>query len=148
MNSGLMRLKNFSPNIYIVCPFVHMDKWTLIIYIGIYKKADYLQMVSKGYDVLQEVFSCSNQNDACYFLSGMGSCLGGLLMNDFNSWWITSDKGLSWVSLNFLRRSFTSSVVLKEMNSDFFCFIYNTMLDKCMLLHHIIYVRLCQTRYD
>ena len=34
MNSGLMRLKNFSPNIYKVCPYVHMDTWTLIIYIG------------------------------------------------------------------------------------------------------------------
>ena len=42
MNSILMQLKTSNPNICICCPCVHVDRWTLIIYIGIYKKADYL----------------------------------------------------------------------------------------------------------
>ena len=78
-----------------------------------------------------------------YFFFGTGSCLGGSLMNDFKSWWITSDRGLSCSSLNSSRKVLISSVVLKAINSDFFSLITLTMLNNNYLFNYIISVKFC-----
>lgn len=83
-----------------------------------------------------------------YFFLGIGSCLGGSSINDLSSWCITSDKGRSCSSLSLSSNFLTSSVVLKEINSDLLCLIEYIMLDKNNLNHNIYNIRLCMTIYE
>ena len=79
---------------------------------------------------------------------GIGSCFGGSSINDLSSWCITSDKGRSCSSLSLSSSFLTSSVVLKEINSDLLCLIGYIMLDKNNLNNNIYNIRLCMTIYE
>ena len=83
-----------------------------------------------------------------YFFLGIGSCLGGLSMNDFNNWWITSDSDRSCSLLSRLSISTTSFEVLNDRNPDFSCRMIYTILDKYYLYIQCISYRLCMTTYD
>lgn len=83
-----------------------------------------------------------------YFFLGIGSCLGGLSINDLSSWCIISDKGRSCSSLSLSSNCLTFSVVLNEINSDLLCLIGYIMLDKNNLNNNIYNIRLCMTIYE
>ena len=83
-----------------------------------------------------------------YFFLGIGSCFGGLSINDFSSWCITSDKGRSCSSLSLSSNFLTSSVVRNEINSDLDCLIRYIMLDNNNLNNNIYNIRLCMTIYE
>lgn len=83
-----------------------------------------------------------------YFFLGIGICFGGSSTYDLSSWCITSDKGRSCSSLSLSSSFLTSSVVLKDMNSDLVCLIRYIMLDKYLLNNNIYIIRLCMTIYE